>query len=558
MSRDERGRSSSDRAMHRSDGAPDVLEALRLTRRRNRMADLEWFEVAYRAYIVAFVVGYVVLWLSAIVRDDPVTVVQLATVRHRAPAIVGLLAAFVVLGGLRSGSRGGPVAIEDADVRHVLLAPVERRKAILRPSVQRLRTMGFGGLVAGLVLGQAIGRRLPGSMYRYAAAAGLVGASLGLAFGSLALIAHSLRVRESQATLIGFALIGVQGLAVGKVIPAGPLNAFGSIALWPLHVNPVDIVALVAMAALVGGALIWCGGLSLERLSRRSALVAQLRFAATLHDLRTVMLLRRQLSMEAVRPKPWFKVPRAGGPYWQRSWRSFARFPVRRLVRMLLLAAAAAGAILLAYRGTTPAVVVAGLATFLLGLEVIEPLAQQLDHPDLGDLQPVDVGLTHVRLLIGPTVVAAIIGAITGTATVTIAGGRGPMLAVGPLLGISAALGGVVGATLNTLAGAPDPAGEATTAMMMPPEMAGVKSVIQLAYPALFAVGGALPVLAIRTVVGDPSRQLAASLRSLMFVAVIVATAAYWVRVRPRFKIWWRQTMNGARDAKLGTPKAPR
>ena len=40
---------------------------------------------------------------------------------------------------------------------------------------------------------------------------------------------------------------------------------------------------------------------SLDALARRSSLVAQLRFAVTMQDLRTVILLRRQLNQEQTR-----------------------------------------------------------------------------------------------------------------------------------------------------------------------------------------------------------------------------------------------------------------
>ena len=48
---------------------------------------------------------------------------------------------------------------------------------------------------------------------------------------------------------------------------------------------------------------------SLDALARRSSLVAQLRFAVTMQDLRTVILLRRQLNQEQTRGSPWVKVP---------------------------------------------------------------------------------------------------------------------------------------------------------------------------------------------------------------------------------------------------------
>jgi len=97
--------------------APHVLHDLRRTRRRNRVAELEWFEVAYRVYLVALGGGGLVLWLSHTVQDGPLGAEGLADVRADLPAIVGMITALVVFLGLRSGARGGAMAIEEAEVR---------------------------------------------------------------------------------------------------------------------------------------------------------------------------------------------------------------------------------------------------------------------------------------------------------------------------------------------------------------------------------------------------------------------------------------------------------
>ena len=55
------------------------------------------------------------------------------------------------------------------------------------------------------------------------------------------------------------------------------------------------------------------GNLSIEAARRRAGLVAQLRFAVTLQDMRTVVLLRRQLAQEKPRNRPWIRT-RPGRP----------------------------------------------------------------------------------------------------------------------------------------------------------------------------------------------------------------------------------------------------
>ena len=62
-------------------------------------------------------------------------------------------------------------------------------------------------------------------------------------------------------------------------------------------------VALVAALLVVG--FLGLAGLSLEAAERRTSLVGQLKFAVTLQDLRTVLVLRRQLAMELPRSRPW-------------------------------------------------------------------------------------------------------------------------------------------------------------------------------------------------------------------------------------------------------------
>ena len=64
------------------------------------------------------------------------------------------------------------------------------------------------------------------------------------------------------------------------------------------------------------------------------------------------------------------------------------RFPVVRLLRMAALTAIAAGCLNVAYHDTAPAVVLAGLALYLVGLDAIEPLAQEIDQADRADVDP--------------------------------------------------------------------------------------------------------------------------------------------------------------------------
>ena len=105
----------------------EAMRELRATRRRHRIEELDWFEAAYRAYLTGILGIFVTLLLSTWLGDDPVDAAALADVRQYGPAAVGFVAALALGLGLRSGSRGGPLAMERAEVRFVLMAPIDRR-----------------------------------------------------------------------------------------------------------------------------------------------------------------------------------------------------------------------------------------------------------------------------------------------------------------------------------------------------------------------------------------------------------------------------------------------
>lgn len=84
-----------------------------------------------------------------------------------------------------------------------------------------------------------------------------------------------------------------------------------------------------------------------------------------------------------------------------------------------MAAVAAAGT----WAGITPLVVVAGVASFLAGLEALEPLAQEIDHAGIRRLVPVALGSLVVRHLVVPAAAMLAVGAC-GLAALA-AGGAG-------------------------------------------------------------------------------------------------------------------------------------
>src|ERR671927_603346 len=110
--------------------------------------------------------------------------------------------------GLRSGSRGGPLSLEAAEVRVVLLAPIRRQLALRAPALRQVRSAAFGGLCVGAVAGNLAGHRLPGRFAGWVVA----GAGFGLLAAVLsvgaALLVCGLRLSRPVGTALGLAALG--------------------------------------------------------------------------------------------------------------------------------------------------------------------------------------------------------------------------------------------------------------------------------------------------------------------------------------------------------------
>ncbi|MEY4251810.1 MAG: hypothetical protein RL691_691 [Actinomycetota bacterium] len=535
----------------------DALRDMRGQRRRHRVEAIEWFEALYRVYLAAFMGGGAILFLSSVAGDEQITGQALRDVIAYTPHVVGFIAALVVFIGLRSGANGGPIAVEEAEVRHVLLSPIEHAAVLRHPAIiQRLRTFAFAGAIAGGTANQLLGRRITSagtSLALWALYGAIAGALLASLFVVAALLIHALAIPRWATTSIGVCILAWQGAVTftGSSI-SGPFDFIGSISRWWLNgVHVPDLVAIVVVLLITAVAVSLTGRLSLEALSRRSSLVSQLKFAVTLQDIRTVVLLRRQLSQEHMRVKPWVKVPSLlrRDIVVGRGFRSIAHFPLRRIIRMKLLTISAAGALVLAYRGTTPAIVVAGLLLFVVGLDAVEPLSQEVDQPDRTDALPVERGLLMTKHLIVPAVVtlpflfAGVFVAVVLEPAVSTVG-------YAFLLGIPALLGGVAGASINAVKGAPDPVGGANEALALPPEMSGIGNVIRAAWPPTVAIVSCAPVLALRISIENNSQVFGNTLRATLGVFMFLTLIAGWVRQRDAIHKWFR---NAQQQSKAST-----
>src|SRR5436305_1212802 len=176
------------------DVARQTLRELRSARRRHYLRQLDWVDALYKAYLTAIAAGVATLVVSGALGDARAGAHTVETITARAPALLGLLVALLVAAGLRTGARGGPLALQRPDVHQILLAPVRRGLALRAPVLSQLRGRVFAGAVAGAVVGNLAFRRLPGRPAAWIAC--------GLGFGAL-----------SAAAYMGAALIG-SGLRV--------------------------------------------------------------------------------------------------------------------------------------------------------------------------------------------------------------------------------------------------------------------------------------------------------------------------------------------------------
>lgn len=536
-----------------------VVRDLRTARRKHRLADLEWFEALYRVYLAAFVFGGGVMFIAGFVPDETVSQRTAGDVWRYGPGWLGLAAVLAIGVGLRSGTRGGPLAIEEADVRHVLLAPVSRRRVLLRPAVQAARTAVFSTVVVGALGGYLAARRLPGTAPHWVGWGCVWGATAGLLYAGGALVAHSIRLPRWLGTAIAVALVAWQVLCAlpartGIAIDAkGIGDLHGELALGVHGISAATVVFPLVALGLVCLGLALVGRQSVDALVRRSSLVSQLRFAVTIQDLRTVTLLRRRLSQEQSRTTPWidlrkFAIDRRGAlpPEWRRAWSGLLRFPLSRIIRIVLLCIVAGLALTAAYHGTSPAIVVAGGALFMVALEILEPLAQEIDQSDRTSAYPHPRGLIHVRLTSHLALVVPILVAIIVSTVLVVEPDMWLIAAIGSL---GAVLAACAGAAVNIVSGSPDPTNTAVSQNIMPPEVAGTVSIVKSLWPLALCVAGCVPFVAAAVARTNGNGPEAATLRSSIAVVIGAGIAAAWIRKRDDIRRSLDQAASGGRGS---------
>jgi len=538
----------------------DALYAMRTNRRKHRVADMDWFEALYRVYISAFLGGAAVLFLSGLVGDQRFTSQEWADISNKGPHAIGLIMALVVFIGMRSGINGGPISVEEAEVRHVLLSPVPHAAALRHPAIQQLRAFAFGGAISGAIAGQLFARRVPPAsenMIWWIVWGAVGGAVIASMFIVAALLVHTYGINRWITTAIGTVLCAWQAATLYSSINVpGPFDFAGHIALYPIRGADIEFLGLAIVLGFTVLAVVRAGTLSLEALARRSALVSQMKFAVTLQDVRTVVLLRRQLGQEFMRVKPWLKVPAflRYDVIIGRGFRSLMHFPLRRIIRMYLLTMVGSASLVVTYQGTTPALVIAGSLFFIVGLDAVEPLSQEVDQPDRADALPIERGLLMTKHLIVPTLtmfpflLAGVLVAVVSSPSIT-------TLLVSLIIGIPALLAGIAGASINAVKGAPDPVGGANQGLALPPEMAGMSTMVRAIWPPVVAIIGCLPVLALQYSETTDTNVYVNTVRASLGVCMMLFLVAGWVRQRDHIRAWFRSAQTASKSTSLSTNK---
>ena len=478
---------------HQSEAS--ALRELHRARRERRRRNIDWWDVLYQTYVTAILGGVGLTILTSRFGGPPLPEATVSDIIEHGPGVVGGIAAVLVAGGLRSGSRGGPLVLEPAEVRHVLLAPVPRAVALRRPTVKLLRRWLFVGCAFGTVAGLLAHPRLGSSLPQWLVAGALVGTTLAAITCGAALIGSGARMSRALAAGVGALLIGDAGAEIALDLK-GPFTTLGGMAFAPLLSTQAWRRVLIPVVASVGVGVAMLGGSSIEAARRRASLVGQLKFAATLFDVRTIILLRRHLSLETPRPRPWLDASRVARslPVVQRDIASLMRWPAARLFKLIALGCIAGFLLLLFWNGSTLLIAVAGGVLFLAALDAVEPAAQEIDQRPLRQALPLsDVQLA--RRHAGVSIAVMLAPSAVAMATVAMFAGTPPppavLLASAPAVSVTA----VRGAMRNVRREAP-----ALAAVKSAPsvDLYGQYVAVDLATSPLIACLGLLPLLVAR------------------------------------------------------------
>jgi hypothetical protein len=497
---------------------------MRSSRRRRFVGQFDnAMEILYRVYVAGFFAAVALAVVSGVVHDAGVGAEAAGEIADKGPALLGAAVSLAAFAGLRSGARGGPLAIEDAEVQYLLLAPVGRGAALRPAALRQIRMGALAGAGLGAVAGNFAFRQLPGSPVEWLACLALFGALIPVSTLGCALLASGRRLRPAVAAAIGAALVAWSAADVLLGVTTSPATMLGVLATLPLQGSALLALALAGVAIAVATTWLgvaWLAGISLEAARRRATLTDQLRFSASVQDLRAVVLLRRQLASETPRHRPWLRLRApvlASRPIPRRGAQSFLRWPLPRLVRSLVLGIVAGALAVGAWSGITPLAALPGVILLVVAFDLVEPLAQEVDHPLRRDLLPLAPESLIVSHLVTPVIAMGVVVSV-GVVAATALAGAGAALGVGAVMIVPTAFVLLCCAALSTTN---DP-----YKYLLNPGL----GYAQTAFPIVVAlVSIAAPVLIARGAAGRGGSPEAAIAGVEVVMFIVAAAMAWWL-----------------------------
>lgn len=522
---------------------PDARSLVRFIRRRRtrtRLSQVSWADAAFKVYSMALVAALLVLMLAGLFSGQPLTSGQLATARDRGPGVIGAVALGLSMVGLRSGSRGGPLAVEAAEVQHWWLTPLPRRFMMKEAIVRAVLRWSIYGLVAGAGVAVFAAPRLPGTLLDWLSSAIAVGIGFALLAVAAALWAMGRRLSPARADVLSLCVIAAAMVEATFGSRLLPTTWAGAAALWPLGSGRnrylVGVLMVVIPATLVSFSWRRAVGASLERQLERSKLIQQLRLAVGIRDVRTVMLLRRRLAQDSARVRPLVCVKSERWnryPVSRRVLQGAVRWPAPRVGQAIVLGAMGGIALAGFSSGITPLIGVAAVCYWAAALEMAEGLAQDVDHAEFlaGRRSPGHMHVAHMLPTAGLVLIPVGLGSLIYGAL----GVGGWMTA--SILAVSASVQAAVGAIVTAIR-RPDYVRLVDARQLMSPDIASATEALAVSLPPLITLAGLLPAVAIRS---DPTAHLRALTVGIAVPAVAAALTAGWLLIRQPVSDFWNR-----------------
>ncbi len=441
--------------------------------------------------------------------------------------------------GIRSGSRGGPLGLLGSEIQMILLSPYPVERFLRSKLAVSLRHSLFVGVIAGGVIGVSLAHLLASKNAWQSTASSISFAMVvTISYQASAAIISGARARIayfSLAEVVVLALAGALWLldptSFVRLMPGGLIMMAGFGARVAV-ISGTLFFALAFSIVVIALGLFLIPGVDPEILQRRARLIGIIRFAATFRDFRTVALMRRSLVGDKIRPRTTFTEPfrRLVFEKFPDLWRSLIpalRWGYSKVVRVVLLE----GVIFVSAKyavDTSPLLALPGIiAGWLIGIELTDALSQEVDHPEIVSLSPIERGRVERILVIGPLIVGLIL-AIPSFILLGILPGGGENTIMGLLIAIPILSSGLVGAGISALGKG---GAESALSMMAADSVQMVKMVLEF-LPILIAGCGFISVFEARGMASDPANLYSTLISAGTFSLIVPIAGSAWIRRR--------------------------